>query len=283
MVFDPNNILLTLGNKIHVTGTIDTSNIIIGNDMNLTMPSSKNIFIGCKQNIDVPCVSCEIISSDTTLYGGNYCYDSVVLGKSNILSGDCDGGLLIGYNNTLSCSPLNNFVCLGTNLNITNPSGFFVSNISSFSSTNPTGTLMYDDSSKEIYHNTSKTFVIQHPEHEAKYLVHACLEGPESGVYYRGISKVDNLHGSNFITNIQLPSYLEKFSSDFTVSAKPIIAENDTIPKVCCTKVVNNMFTVVSNVCCEINWLVIGKREQIQTEIEKNEIQIKGKGPYTWL
>ena len=34
--------------------------------------------------------------------------------------------------------------------------------------------------------NGNKTFVIQHPTNTNKYLIHACLEGPESGVYYRG-------------------------------------------------------------------------------------------------
>jgi len=32
----------------------------------------------------------------------------------------------------------------------------------------------------------SKTFVREHPLNKDKYLVHACLEGPEAGVYYRG-------------------------------------------------------------------------------------------------
>ena len=36
----------------------------------------------------------------------------------------------------------------------------------------------------------AKTFVIDHPDDENKYLVHVCLEGPEAGVYYRGKAEV---------------------------------------------------------------------------------------------
>ena len=132
--------------------------------------------------------------------------------------------------------------------------------------------------------NTSKTFVIQHPEYESKYLVHACLEGPEAGVYYRGMNTTNVKYGSKYICKIILPSYVENFSNDFTVSAKCIISEEtDTIPKIACTKVTNNTFTVVSDKNCEFNWLVIGKRNSINIELNKEETQIKGMYPYTWI
>jgi hypothetical protein len=35
---------------------------------------------------------------------------------------------------------------------------------------------------------TSKSFLIKHPTKEGKKLLHACIEGPENGVYYRGKS-----------------------------------------------------------------------------------------------
>jgi hypothetical protein len=37
-----------------------------------------------------------------------------------------------------------------------------------------------------------KTFIIEHPIDTSKYLIHACLEGPEAGVYYRGKATIDN-------------------------------------------------------------------------------------------
>ena len=35
---------------------------------------------------------------------------------------------------------------------------------------------------------TSKSFLIKHPTKEGKQLLHACIEGPENGVYFRGKS-----------------------------------------------------------------------------------------------
>jgi len=37
-----------------------------------------------------------------------------------------------------------------------------------------------------------KTFIINHPLDDSKYLVHACLEGPEAGIYYRGDGEITN-------------------------------------------------------------------------------------------
>ena len=59
----------------------------------------------------------------------------------------------------------------------------------------------YDTTSKEITYDENKTFVIQHPTEYNKYLVHSCLEGPESGVYYRGRGVIEE---SNNICLIKL-------------------------------------------------------------------------------
>ena len=48
---------------------------------------------------------------------------------------------------------------------------------------------------------TVKPFNIPHPTKEGKRLVHACLEGPENGVYFRGTMKDSNI--------INLPDYWE--------------------------------------------------------------------------
>lgn len=50
-----------------------------------------------------------------------------------------------------------------------------------------------------------KTFKISHPlDPEEKYLVHASLEGPEAGVYYRGEGRLENGRAE-----IRLPDYFE--------------------------------------------------------------------------
>jgi hypothetical protein len=50
--------------------------------------------------------------------------------------------------------------------------------------TNPSYTLQVGGSIV----GTSKSFLIKHPTKEGKKLLHACIEGPENGVYYRGKS-----------------------------------------------------------------------------------------------
>lgn len=52
--------------------------------------------------------------------------------------------------------------------------------------------------------NRFKTFIIAHPTDPARHLVHATLEGPEGGVYYRGSAQL--VQGR---TEILLPSYFE--------------------------------------------------------------------------
>jgi hypothetical protein len=52
-----------------------------------------------------------------------------------------------------------------------------------------------------------KYFVIAHPDDPSRSLRHSCLEGPEIGVYYRGVDKLNN--GSATIT---LPSYFESLT-----------------------------------------------------------------------
>ena len=61
-----------------------------------------------------------------------------------------------------------------------------------------------------------KTFVIDHPVDSSRYLVHACLEGPESGVYYRGKGTI-----SLESATVTLPDYTRDFYN-FSISITPI-------------------------------------------------------------
>ena len=58
----------------------------------------------------------------------------------------------------------------------------------------------------------AKTFIIDHPVDDSKYLIHSCLEGPEAGVYYRGRGEIIN----NKSTEIILPNYVESLAKNFT-------------------------------------------------------------------
>ena len=124
--------------------------------------------------------------------------------------------------------------------------------------------------------STSKTFVIDHPKDKSKYLVHACLEGPESGVYYRGKGEITN--GES--VNILLPDYVDKLATDFTIQITPIF--KGKIITLNASEVVNNNFTVYGE-NCKFFWLVQGKRDNIEVEPIKKNVDVKGSGPYKWI
>ena len=142
---------------------------------------------------------------------------------------------------------------------------------------------MYNTSTKEVSYSTSgtKTFVIDNPEDNDKYLVHACLEGPEAGVYYRGEGKI--ISGKQFV-EIELPSYVDELATEFTVNITPLECMNTFYS----SRVVNGKFKVsrqlgpVENEC-EFYWHVYGKRANIEVEPYKRDIIVKGSGPYKWI
>ena len=147
-------------------------------------------------------------------------------------------------------------------------------------------TLTYDTTTKEVVYNPVKTFVIQHPQYVDKYLVHACLEGPEAGVYYRGegYTELYDKQHNKFYTEVHLPNYVDKFATNFTVQITPIAKHiGDKYPNVITSKVDKNMFYVSSDVECGFYWTVYGMRNSIVVEPEKGTVNLKGFGPYTYL
>ena len=126
---------------------------------------------------------------------------------------------------------------------------------------------------------SGKTFVIDHPIDSNKYLVHACLEGPESGVYYRGEDQITN----NSYAVIELPKYVDKLAKDFTIHLTPIYDDNnlqDITLK--CSRIKDNKFTVYGK-NCNFYWIVYGKRLEVEVEPLKVNLNVKGSGPYTWI
>jgi len=143
--------------------------------------------------------------------------------------------------------------------------------------------LQYDVANQYVYYGV-KTFVIDHPLQTNKYLVHACLEGPEAGVYYRGSARINTGYNS---AEIYLADYVEKLATEFTVYVTPTI--NGSLPRIYFPKLLtssicNGKFTVYSNISpCEFAYLVMGKRQAIEVEPEKALVEVKGEGPYKWL
>ena len=135
----------------------------------------------------------------------------------------------------------------------------------------------YDIPSNTLNYDLTKSFIIEHPLDTNKLLVHACLEGPEAGVYYRGTGEITN----NISTTIKLPDYVEKLASNFTIQITPIY--NGSIVVLNAGEVINNKFSVYGKTC-KFYWCVHGKRLEINNiQPNKSEVSIKGSGPYLWI
>lgn len=151
--------------------------------------------------------------------------------------------------------------------------------------------MLYDTSNWEISYSTvssalNKTFVIDHPIDKDKYLIHACLEGPEAGVYYRGDCEIYKKNNRGiFYENVYLPDYVSKLATDLTINTSIICEDENDIQfnKIVSSKIKNNSFTIYADKPCNVNWLVMGKRSSIQVEVDKNKVELNGSGPYKWI
>jgi hypothetical protein len=123
--------------------------------------------------------------------------------------------------------------------------------------------------------NGVKTFVIPHPTNDDKYLVHACLEGPEAGVYYRGTGEITN--GKS--VDIRLPDYCADLAMEFSVHVSAIY--DGTIKTYNCShSIEKNGFTVYGENGA-FNWSAIGKRDEVEVECDKDGTVYRD-GPYTY-
>lgn len=142
-------------------------------------------------------------------------------------------------------------------------------------STGTANSLLYDPGTGRVSYNSAKTFVIDHPIHQDKYLVHSCLEGPEAGVYYRGQEEIQN----NESVDISLPEYTKIFT-DFSIHVTPIGKDNKNVYSV--SEVQDGKFSVYGN-NGKFFWNVFAKRLDIQVEPSKSDVVVKGNGPYTYV
>jgi len=132
---------------------------------------------------------------------------------------------------------------------------------------------------KLLVGSNSKTFVIDHPITPSRYLVHACLEGPEAGVYYRGKAEIPE--GQDSI-RIALPEYVARIACDFTVQITPIY-NGRILQSQHMTSEVNHNSFIVYGPPGQFYWHVHGKRLTIVIEPEKADVEVRGEGPYRWI
>ena len=108
--------------------------------------------------------------------------------------------------------------------------------------------------------------------------MHVCLEGPEAGVYYRGTNEITN----HKFTIVQLPDYVESLATDLTAHVTPIYNEENDNSNLRVSEIKNNHFQVYGN-NGKFHWIVHGKRNDIEVEPLKLNVEVKGQGPYRWI
>lgn len=133
----------------------------------------------------------------------------------------------------------------------------------------------------EVYINSAKTFVIDHPlAPKTHHLVHACLEGPEVGVFYRGEAEIS---AGKTHTIVHLPAYAAKLARDFTVQVTAL----ESAVQFQVSRVRDNQFSISMRVATKpqsFSWHAFGKRIDLKTKISKSSGACrKSMGPYSWL
>lgn len=202
---------------------------------------------------------------------------AIAIGKSagNMFQGESSIaiGQYAGFSQQVSNSIVLN--ATGEGLDASN-SGLYISPVRDDTSVNLV--LTYNSTTKEVLTNSEKTFIIDHPLIENKYLIHSCLEAPEAGVYYRGKSEIE----SEYVT-IHLPEYCVAWNN-FTIQLTLIHnIELDIQPTLSCSEVEDNKFVVYSNLPCKFFWLVHATRNEIEVEVNKDKVVIEGSGPYKYV
>ncbi len=140
------------------------------------------------------------------------------------------------------------------------------------------GCLKYDAGTFEITFDGAKTFVIDHPIDPERYLVHACLEGPESGVYYRGEAELKNGE-----TWVELPAYVSRLARNLTVQLTQINSNRDDgFARLRAGHITGQGFPVYGD-ACQFAWHVFGTRADIQTEPLRAGVVVQGDGPYRYI
>ena len=165
-----------------------------------------------------------------------------------------------------------------SNTNLTaSDSAFYVNPVRIYGNGGINNPVMYNNSTKELFVNTNKTFVIDHPLDSDKYLVHACVESPSSNLFYNGVGKIEN--GAESV-NIELPSYVEKIGRDFTVSLTCKGKNGNLYTN---GVVDGKYFTVFGVENSEFFWHVYGLMGSIVAEPNKKDVKVKGDGPYKYI
>ena len=239
-----------------------------------------NILCGNSINIESSTPNCGIAIGYNA--GGPNTISTVAIGSQTGQNGQGENAIAIGTNAGQTNQTAGSIVicATGTAINGSNVATFLAPLRTStlvINTITTSNVVLYNNTTKELFYSNiastaAKTFVIDHPVVPERYLVHACLEGPEVGVYYRGRGTITG----NF-TTVELPSYTKDFYN-FTISVTPI-GKPRTFGV---SDYVDGKFEVYSTPG-DFFWVVYAARDCIDAEPYKSETVVNGSGPYLWV
>ena len=279
----------TVGSGNTATGNYST---IGGGISNLIGPTGDYSTIGGGQNNTATGFHSTIPGGISNVASGNY---SFAAGESATASHD--RSVVFNCTSTASSSPADDTFTVDTAGATGGTGGYGI--YYRYPPLDTSGTknaLGINQSTGQIVELSGKTFVINHPLIEEKFLVHACLEGPEAGVYYRGTSEIKE----DRKVVIQLPEYVDALAHDFTVNVTAIHGDDnddeegpvgegeEDIEKILSRRLVASRvrkggnFTVYGDTG-KFHWVVFGKRHDIVVEPDKESVVLEGDGPYKWI
>jgi hypothetical protein len=137
----------------------------------------------------------------------------------------------------------------------------------------------------------SKSFIINHPggreDAEDRYLVHACLEGPENGVMYRGRATTDE----DGWADVALPEYFEHLCAENgrQVFLQAVIdPESPMMHAVAASDVEDGAFRIFCSgpPGTAVDWCCFAARKDIAApniEPLKSDVTVRGDGPYRYI
>jgi hypothetical protein len=231
-----------------------TQSISIGCRAGNANQGSNSISIGCQAGEVSQGPNCIAIGFQAGRY--NQSSNSIAIGSK--------AGYFEQHENTIIIN------ATGQPLNSNKPDSIYIAPIRTINTSGAFGKLSWDPSTKEVLLDTTKTFIIDHPENpENRYLVHACIEGPTADVFYRGTGEIIDTSAQ-----IALPDYAPLFLKDFNIQISPIFTKNSILINKNYHIEHNdntNMFTVYGPPG-KFSYLVHATREEFELETLKKSV-----------
>ena len=124
-----------------------------------------------------------------------------------------------------------------------------------------------------------KTFIIDHPQHPGRYLVHATTESPHNGVEYWGDVVLDE----DGLAVVELPGYFEALTR---ADGRAVLVSCLDVPgEVAATRPDGGRFRIAGPPGRQVAWLVKAIRGDVPpllVEPRRTEVDVHGDGPYRY-